>query len=387
MDVRALREMADGRVDRYVEDLRRLVSIDSGSATPEGVDRVVDLIQGMLADRGWTVERRSHDPEDGQARLGDLLVAAIGDGPAPVPGALLVGHTDTVFDLGTVAERPFRVEGDRASGPGVADMKGGLLLGVLAVDLLRDADLATGSVTFVVNPDEEIGSPFSSPFIRELAARHDVAYVLEPGRANGGIVTARKGTVDLWIEVVGRAAHAGVEPEKGASAALAAAHLTSALHGLNGRWPGTTVNVGVLRAGTRSNVVAERARLDVDVRASTVEDQRAVEAAIASLCGSLDVPGTRAALHHKGSHLPMERTAAIASLAARAQAIAGEMDLELPEVATGGASDGNTIAAVGTPVLDGMGPVGGDAHAAAEWLDLGSVAPRAALLAALLASG
>ena len=157
---------------------------------------------------------------------------------------------DTVFDEGTVAERPFRVDGDIASGPGVSDMKGGLLTGFVATEVLQEAGFdGFGTITYVCNPDEEIGSPYSGPVIRELAPQHDAAFVLEGARANGDIVSARKGITDFRITIAGRAAHAGVEPEKGRNAVLEAAHAIVALQGLNGRWPGVTVNVGVVQGG------------------------------------------------------------------------------------------------------------------------------------------
>ena len=187
------------------------------------------------------------------------------------PTLLCIGHMDTVFDPGTAAERPFAIQGGIATGPGVTDMKSGLLAGLYAIAAVREVlgGVPLARLVFVANPDEEIGSPASTPHIRRLARDADACLVLECARANGDIVSSRKGTLDLVVTVTGRAAHAGVEPEKGRSAILEAARITLDLHALNGRWPGVTVNVGVIDGGTRPNVVAERCSLEVDVRAVT----------------------------------------------------------------------------------------------------------------------
>jgi glutamate carboxypeptidase len=238
----------------------------------------------------------------------------------------------------------------------------------------------------VCNPDEEIGSTFSRAAIEELAADADVAFVLEPARGNGELVTARKGVTDMRIVVAGRAAHAGVEPHRGASAVLEAANKVIQLHELNGQWPGVTVNAGVLRGGTRPNVVADRCEIHVDIRAPGEEALQAAEAAATRIGQGSTVPGTSSAVRLAANHRPMERTEASARLLGLAQAVAGELGFEVGERATGGASDANTTSAAGVPTLDGLGPIGGAAHSASEWTDLTSVVPRIALLAGLIAA-
>ena len=313
-------------------------------------------------------------------RLGDLVVGRLdGDGPR----LLLIGHMDTVFDPGTAAQRPYRSEGGRAFGPGVTDMKAGLLAGIHAIAALQEAG-ERPAVTFVANPDEEIGSRFSSPVIRALAPEHDAVLVLECARANGDIVSARKGIADYHVTITGRAAHAGVEPEKGRSAILEAAHQVLALHALNGRWPTVTVNAGVIHGGTRPNVVPERCELQVDLRAATSVAFDEAAAEIERLAASPTVPDVRVALSRTAGHPPMEKTEASARLVALAVEIAGELGFSLRDAATGGASDANTTAALGIPTLDGLGPIGGDDHSVDEWLDLDSVVPRTVLLAALM---
>ena len=215
---------------------------------------------------------------------------------------------DTVFDDGAAAERPFRVEGDIARGPGVSDMKAGLLAGFFATHVLQDVGFeGFGTITYVCNPDEEIGSPYSGPIIRELAPEHDAALVLEGARANGDIVSARKGITDFTIEIAGRAAHAGVEPEKGRNAVLQAAHTILALEGLNGRWPGVTLNVGVVRGGTRSNVVAERCELQVDLRSPELATLEEAEAEVERICADIAVPDVSITIDVHGWHRPMEK--------------------------------------------------------------------------------
>jgi glutamate carboxypeptidase len=368
----------------YLEDLARLVDVDCGSYTKVGVDTVGRWVQEAFAATGATVSLERDE------RLGDTVVGSW-QGRAGGPRALLVGHLDTVFDPGTAAQRPFRTVGGRAMGPGVSDMKAGLLAGIYAlraVDAVLPGGLVGGlpyeRLTFVANPDEEIGSPVSSAVIRRIAGQTDVCFVLECARANGDIVSARKGIVDLRIRVRGRAAHAGVEPEKGRSAVLAAAHLTVALHALNGRWPGVTVNVGVLHAGTRPNVVAEEAELQVDLRAPRRTDLEDAEAEIRRLCDQPVVPDVTCELLETARHWPMERSASTVRLADRARELAGRLGFDLRDTATGGASDANTTAGLGVPTLDGLGPIGGADHSPDEYLELDSIVPRTTLLAALL---
>ena len=262
-------------------------------------------------------------------------------------------------------------------------MKAGLLAGLHALEALH-ATGARPSVTFVANPDEEIGSPFSTDHIRGLVAEHDVALVLECARANGDIVSARKGIADAEVALTGRAAHAGIEPEKGRHAILAAARQVERLQALNGRWPGVTVNVGVIAGGTRPNVVPAACRYEVDLRAADAAAFDAAWAALEEIVAAPIPDGTTAILRRVAHHPPMERTAATARLVTLASGIAGQLGFELRDAATGGASDANTTAAAGLPTLDGLGPVGGDDHSDDEWLDLASVVPRTVLLASLI---
>ncbi|MFI5255584.1 MAG: M20 family metallopeptidase, partial [Candidatus Limnocylindrales bacterium] len=360
-ELRALRDAVQEELPAYLEDLATLVNIDCGSYTKAGVDQVGRWTARFLERLGASVEIR---PDE---RLGDTVVATL-HGRKGAPRALLIGHLDTVFDPGTARQRPFRVSSGRAYGPGVTDMKSGLLGGLYALIALRAASddddvwLPFEELVFIANPDEEIGSPVSTPAIRAAALEADVAFVLECARANGDIVSSRKGSLDLRLTVTGRAAHAGVEPEKGTSAVLEAAHQTIALHALNGRWPGVTCNVGVVRGGTRPNVVAEEAVLEVDLRSPTRADLEAAEAAIRAICAAPTVAGVSTKVDEAGRHWPMEKLAASGRLVDHATSLARRLGFELHDAATGGASDANTTAGLGVATLDGLGPVGGLDH-------------------------
>jgi glutamate carboxypeptidase len=368
----------------FLADLERLVNIDCGSYTPAGVDEVGRFVSSFMTAHGATVEVRP-DPAGtrGATVIGtwDGRHATVGG-----PRILLIGHMDTVFDPGTAAARPFAIDADRiATGPGVTDMKSGLLAGLYALRALVAAGpLPFERLTFVANPDEEIGSPSSTPHIREIAAESDVCLVLECARANGDIVSSRKGILDARVDVHGRAAHAGVEPEKGRSAILAAADLVTRLHALNGRWEGVTINVGVIAGGTRPNVVAEACSFEVDIRAVRRADLEAAEAEIRTMFGSLAVPDVRADLQPMARWWPMEKLERSGRLVEHAQAIAGRLGFEVNDAATGGASDANTTAGMGVPSIDGLGPIGGMDHSPAEYLEVASIVPRTALVAGLL---
>ena len=377
----ALRAAIGADLPAYLADLERLVNIDCGSYTPAGVNEVGRWVASFFTDLGAAVEART----DPSGRLGDTIVATF-SGAAGAPSALLIGHMDTVFDPGTAAERPFRVEDGIAHGPGVTDMKSGLLAGLYALKAIitERGGLPFERLIFVANPDEEIGSPTSTPHIRELAASVDVALVLECARANGDIVSARKGILDLRMTVHGRAAHAGVEPEKGRSAILEAARIIEDLHALNGRWPGVTVNVGVVAGGTRPNVVAERCSLEVDVRATAREALETAEAEIRRIAEATEVADTTVEFEPMARWWPMEKLARSGRLVEHAQAVARALGFEVADASTGGASDANTTSGMGIPSLDGLGPIGGNDHAPAEYLEVDSIVPRTTLLAGLL---
>ncbi len=385
-----LTDLLQAMLPDYLADLQRLVDIDCGSYTKAGVDEVGAWVQEAFAELGARVEVTPNaEPH------GDTVVGVLGDGDRDGPTVMLIGHMDTVFDPGTVAERPFRIEGGRALGPGVSDMKGGLLAGLYAIRALRELATAAGGgldwlpvgrLVYVANPDEEIGSPVSTPVISAHAEDADVAFVLEGGRANGDFVSSRKGIMDLELRISGRAAHAGVEPEKGRSAILEAAHKIQALHALNGRWPGVTVNVGVVRGGMRPNIVPSETMLQVDLRAVRRADLEAAEAAVREISASMTVPETTCEIRLMGRFWPMEKLERADRLVQTAIGLAADLGFPLKDAATGGASDANTTAGLGVPSIDGLGPIGGDDHAPGEYLEIESIVPRTALLAGLILS-
>ncbi|MEH0937827.1 M20/M25/M40 family metallo-hydrolase [Micromonospora psammae] len=373
---------AGDRLGAYHDRLARLVAVDSGSGQVDGLREAADLVQTWCLAAGLAVEREAVADPSG-APLGDVLIARRrGRGERRI---LLAGHLDTVFPPGTAANRPFRVQEGRAYGPGVSDDKGGLLAGLAAVEVLGALGREEyGELVLVCTPDEEIGSPGSRPLLRTLGAEADVALCLECARDNGDLVSARKGVADLEIVLRGRAAHAGIEPERGANALLAAARLTVALDALNGRWPGVTVNVGVLESGGRPNVVADRARMLVDLRAWRTGEYAAALAEIRRLVAEPIVAGVRGELSVHAPTPPWEPGPEGRWLTELAAKVGAGLGLPVSHTATGGCADANLLAEAGATVLDGLGPVGGDDHSPAEWLDLDSVVPRVALLAGLV---
>ncbi len=361
----------------FLDDLRALVNINSGTYTPEGVARVADYLTPMFEATGCTVERIPG------AKMGPQLIARrSGTGQGRI---LIVGHMDTVFPDGEADRRPFDIHDDSAYGPGVFDMKSGLLVALYAICGLVEADEAPwGTLTMICNSDEEIGSPESHALIEAEAQQADLALVLEPTSELSRVTVSRKGAATYTLEIHGVAAHAGVEPQRGRSAILEMAHRTVALHALNGTIPGVTVNVGVVQGGERPNVVAENAYAEIDVRAADEEGVQAIEAALAKVVADTNVPDTSAALEGYFAHRPFTQSPASARLFALAAEAADELGIALHGEPTGGASDGNTTAGLGVPTLDGLGLVGGLAHNPGEYVEIASIAPRIALLMGLL---
>ncbi len=385
-DLGTLGRHVEGHLAAYLADLERLCNIDCGSYSPVGINEVATWAAAAFRDLGGDVERRP-DPD---GRYGDTVIGTFRGQPGAGPRILLIGHMDTVFSDGTVAERPFAIDGDIARGAGVTDMKGGLLAGIYALTALRAlgggawTGLPFESITYVANPDEEIGSPSSTAHIREIAAVSDACFVLECARANGDFVSSRKGIADLRLTVRGRAAHAGVEPEKGRSAILAGARMVERIHGLNGRWPGVTANVGAFQAGTRPNIVPDLANLEIDVRGVTAGELDAAVAAIRAIAGEPGVPDVTVEITQMAGWRPMEKLERSGRLADHVIALAARLGFSTIDVGTGGASDANTTSGMGVPSIDGLGPVGGRDHSPDEYLEVSSIVPRTTLLAALL---
>jgi glutamate carboxypeptidase len=351
-----------------------------GHETPSGdkprLDALADHLAARFAPLGQ-IERFAN-PHGGDHLL--LRVAAPG-APADARPALLLCHYDTVWPVGTLARRPFRVEGEVAYGPGAYDMKASIALAEFALRAVA-ADMPRPALLLLTS-DEEIGSPTSRALIEETARAAAHVLVLEPPiEGSWALKTARKGGGVFELAIAGRSAHAGVEPEKGASAVTEMAAQILAINALND-WPaGTTLNVGVAEGGTRPNVVPAAARLEVDARAWSQAESERVTAAMLGLRPA--TPGVTLAVSGGFRRPPMERTPATAALFARARAVGAGLGLELREGGTGGGSDGNFTAALGVATLDGLGTPGQGAHAEHEQLQIPALFERAALLAALL---
>jgi glutamate carboxypeptidase len=314
---------------------------------------------------------------DGEATFtGDHVRVDLPGGGEPL---LLLGHVDTVWEVGTLAAMPFRIENGRAYGPGSYDMKAGL---VVLVEAVREAGDRRRAARVFLTADEEIGSLTARPLIEEAARDVAAAFVLEPPTPRGNLKTARKGLARYRLVVHGHASHAGTHPDEGASAVEELAHQILALKGLGDPRHGITVNVGVVRGGVRENVVADHAEAWIDVRVTHADDVPKIEAAMGALAPQ--DPGTQLELEGGFTRPPLERSPESTQLFEQARAHGRELGLDLHESASGGGSDGNLVGALGVPVLDGLGAEGAGAHARDEHVLLDSIPVRASLLARLL---
>jgi glutamate carboxypeptidase len=369
----------ESRLDAYLEELAPLVNQDSGSYDKAGVDAVMDRLQARLGALGFTVERLP------QERFGDDLVARRqGNGSARI---MLLGHADTVFPVGTTAQRPMSLGEDRIFGPGTCDMKAGLLTGIYAVEALDHIGWHDyGQITFVIVSDEEIGERHSVELLMAEGPEHDAVLTLEAARENGDIVTARKAGCWITVEARGKAAHAGVEPEKGRSATVAIANVIVETFALNGRKPGMTVNPGEISGGRAPNIVSDFATAHFDLRAWTNADLEELVTEFTTQALRQPVPDVQITVtRDPGSGCPaMERTPGVVRLEEAAVRIASELGFPLKGAATGGGSDISFAGYRGTPGLDGLGPIGGLDHGPDEYVVTSSVVPRTALLAKLM---
>jgi glutamate carboxypeptidase len=355
--------------------LAQLVICESPTDHKPSLDRLAAFLTDQLVDLGARVEILA------QAKAGNHVRARWGLGQG---GALLLCHMDTVWDLGTTATRPVQIEGGKLYGPGAFDMKGGIVNALWAVRALRDLDLLPSRrITMLLTSDEETGSTTSRPIIEEEANQHDVVFVLEPAQPPGGdYKTWRKGVGIYRVKARGRAAHAGADHEKGVNAIEELAHQIVTIQGFTDYEAGTTVNTGLVRGGTRTNVVPAEAQVEIDVRVMDGTQAARLEAQMQGLKPWL--PGASLEVSGGVSRPPMVRTPEIAALFAKARELAAEMGLALGESGTGGGSDGNYTAALGVPTLDGMGVVGDGGHAVDEHVVITSLPERAAILAAML---
>ena len=374
-----VKDFIDSQRHSLISLLQELVEAESPSAHPECHDSVRRILSGALMDVGYIVR------EPGMAGSARHIFARPAQRARDRGNQLLVGHFDTVWPIGTIEKRPFTVNGNTIRGPGVFDMKGGLAQIVLALRTIRELHLEPPLTPVVlVNADEEIGSRTSSSYIRMLARRSARAFVLEPAMgAEGDIKTERKGIGRFTVTVYGKAAHAGLDPEGGASAILELSHVIQTLFALNEPDKGITVNVGTVDGGIQPNVIAPHSTAVVDVRVPTVESGKAIERAIHGIKPT--TPGVRLHIEGRIGRPSMEATPRNIVLWRQAKALGGDLGLDLRPARAGGGSDGNTTSQY-TATIDGLGPVGDGAHAEHEYLHIDKTLERAALLTLLLLS-
>ncbi len=359
--------------------LKQVVNIDSGTGDIEGGRKVAAVLIPRLKALGMTIETVPAEIDG----LPENTVATLkGTGKARI---LMIGHIDTVFGPGTTAKWPFSIEGDRARGPGVADEKGGVIEGLYALQILNDLGFKNfAQITFLIETSEERGSPGTRALIDRLVKSHDVELNLEPGDAPDVITVWRKGSSTMNIAVKGRAAHAGVAPQDGRNAAVELIHQLATVEGMPHSGDGLTVNLTIIQAGSRYNIIPEDAKAQLNVRARKKSEFDEVEAALQAAAKTTVVPDTTVTVTRETSFPPLANNPATDALAARAQAIYAGLGLKLGTGGNGGASQSALAYEAGTPALDGLGPVGGGFHSDKEFMDLKSVTPRLYLLTKLI---
>lgn len=362
-----------------LERIRQMVLVESPSDDKRAVDECCVAVAEMAARLGARVRRHR------QRTFGDVLELRFGAAGAKKKDAplMLLGHLDTVWPLGTLAKMPFRVAEGRVWGPGTLDMKAGVAMAMTAIEILRTIEAEHRPIVMLLNCDEEVGSPVSRPITEKIARDCAAVFVLEPAQGlSGAYKTARKGVGDYTVRVKGVAAHAGVDFERGHNAIGELAHQLETIRTFTELDRGLTVNPGVIRGGTRTNVVAAEAEAEIDVRIARAKDAARIEKRFRHL----RVRDRHCVLEVEGgmNRPPMERSRATVALFQRAQKLAHGLGFQLEEAATGGGSDGNFTAAMGVPTLDGMGAVGEGAHASHESVLLQDLVPRTALLAEMI---
>ncbi|HLT21108.1 MAG TPA: M20 family metallopeptidase [Thermomicrobiales bacterium] len=369
-------EMAQQRYQDTLDLLKQIVELESPSNEKQAVDKLVDFLQGELERRDAEVERVA------QAETGDLLIARWpGDDREPL---FVMTHIDTVWPVGTLERLPWKVEGDVARGPGIYDMKASVAMMLTAIDILKDLGHTGRPIVWLINTDEEIGSPGSREYIERYAKESAYVLCLEPPvPPDDALKTERKGVGMFNMKVRGRAAHAGADHQNGISAIEELARQIQWLHSLTDYDKGTTVNVGVISGGTKRNVVAAEAEALIDLRVTTMAEAERMVPLIKSAKAQLE--GATVEIHGDLNRPPMERSPHVLAAFERAQEIARTIGQEVVESSTGGGSDGNFTAALGVPTIDGLGCPGDGAHAETEHIQLPKVAPRTALITALLA--
>ncbi|NDJ56975.1 M20 family metallopeptidase [Enterobacteriaceae bacterium 4M9] len=367
-------------LDNYFAELAQLVNVDCGTHTPQGVAQVAEIVSGFWRAECWQVQRINLGTEVGPG----VLVTNKPD--ASHYDVLLVGHLDTVFPPGTVAERPMSLSATRAMGPGVSDMKSGLLNILWALRGLDDAHKSRLSIAVAMNPDEETGSEHSHQWLSELALRAKTVLVCEAARADGSLVKARKGVAGYRLTFSGKAAHAGNEPEKGRSAINALAKAIGAISALANPELGTTLNFGVVHGGDAANVVPASAEAELDVRFWRNDEYQRISEQLQALCDNGFLEGVTTTLVRTTHKPAMAADAGTQALMQRVEQAGREEGVTITWQAVGGGSDANLTSSLGIPTLDGFGPVGAGFHGPDEYLEIDSIEPRIRLLRRVIAS-
>lgn len=369
-----MEEFINQKKEEMLELIEQLVNIDSGSYVKKGIDQIGAILTQKYKELGFVVEVNEEE------EYGNNLV--IRHKKSIEPKIILLAHMDTVFPEGTVAERPFRVEGKRAYGPGVVDMKSSLVELLYAIKALQHSGSNSGeNIEIILNGDEEIGSPSSRALIEERAEGKEYALVMEPARKDGSLVMARRGGGRYTLMVEGRAAHSGIEPEKGRSAIEELAYKIIQLHDLTDHEKGMSVNVGLIEGGTAVNTVSDSAVAHVGVRISEMEQGEYLEEKMKEICATTDVPGTNVVLEGEIGRPPMEHNDQTKSLLHIIKDVGEEIGVKISGTATGGGGDASFTAATGVATVDGLGPVGGNAHSDKEYLEIDTLPERTLLLA------
>ncbi|HSU07339.1 MAG TPA: M20 family metallopeptidase [Acetobacteraceae bacterium] len=364
-----------GRSEDLLAELAGWVKLETPTTDPAAVNRLMDRAAAELAQAGAALTRIP-----GRDGFGDNLIARTSGAGRPI---LIAGHLDTVWSHGTLDDMPFRVNGEKAHGPGIYDMKAGSFLALHAVrSILRQNVRTRRPIVLLLTPDEEVGSPTSRDLIEREAKGADFVLIPEPAGAGGACVTARKGVGRFVLRIEGRGAHAGGNFQDGASAVVELAHQIQAIHRLVDIERGVTLNAAPVWGGTRPNVIPPEAGCEIDLRVNSIEDGVLMEAALLGLTAC--TPGCMLRVEGGMNRPPFAENPGIAALYEKARAIAGVVGMKLPKQHRGGGSDGNFTAAMGIPTLDGLGCPGAGAHARHEHIVWRDLAPRAALMAGLL---
>ncbi|EDL66253.1 M20 family metallopeptidase [Bacillus sp. SG-1] len=372
-----MQEYISNRQEEMLKLIETLVNIDSGSGNKAGVDRIGSLLKREYEKIGFNIDVVHQD------EYGNHLI--IQHREAVDPDILVIAHMDTVFPEGTALERPFRLEGNMAYGPGVIDMKSSLVTLLYAMKaLLAEKSPHSRNVQILLNSDEEIGSPSSQDLIKEAAKGKKYALIMEPARKDGSLVSSRRGKGNYTLNVIGRAAHSGIEPEKGRSAIEELAHKVIQMHELNDHENGISVNVGLIEGGSSVNTVSDHASAQMEIRITESEQAHSVEEKMEEICSKTDVPGTEIIFEGEINRPPMEKNKRNNQLLQKIIAVGEEMGIEITDTSTGGGSDASFTSAARVATIDGMGPIGGNAHSDKEYLDVSSLSERTLLLAKVI---